>query len=75
MVHLSRAAKGSSMLPFAVALLLIAIGTAMISLHRRTHRPSGDALDRVIDARIKWAGIFSLFGGVIMIVVLIGRAV
>jgi hypothetical protein len=63
------------MLPFAVALLFILIGIAMILFYRRTHRPSGDALDRALDMEGKWGGIALLLGGVVMLVVLVNRAI
>lgn len=45
------------MLPFALALLFTLTGAALICFYRRTHRPSGDALDRMLDMRVKWGGI------------------
>ena len=63
------------MLPFAVALLFTLIGAAMLYFTRRTHRPSGDALDRALYMEGKWGGVALLVVGVVMLVVLANGAI
>ena len=59
------------MLPFAVALLSILIGAAMLYGVRRTERPSDDVLQRSLNMEGKWVGVLSVVGGVVMLVVLV----
>ncbi len=63
------------MLPFAVVLLSILIGAAMLYGVRRTERPSDDVLQRSLNMEGKWVGVLSVVGGIAMLVVLATRAI